>query len=59
MFSWEIDKLISDNHRIITREQFYSIVNKIDNPQIKDVLPLKAFKIVTEDGYDMNVIIDN
>lgn len=51
MYSWEIEKLIAQNNGIVTREQFYSIVNKVDNPQVKDVKCENMFTIETEDGY--------
>lgn len=59
MFSWEIENLINKNNKVITREQLLKIINKVDNPQIKDVKPTTAFEIVTEDGYVMNVMIAN
>ena len=54
MYSWEIEKLIAQNNGIITREQFYSIVNKVDNPQVKDVKSENVFTIETEDGYTIH-----
>lgn len=54
MYSWEIEKLIAQNNGIITREQFYSIVNKVDNPQVKDVKCENMFTIKTEDGYTIH-----
>ena len=54
MYSWEIEKLVTQNNGIITREQFYSIVNKVDNPQGKDVKCENMFTIKTEDGYTIH-----
>lgn len=54
MYSWEIEKLVSQNNGIITKEQFCSIVNKVDNPQIKDVKCENVFIIKTEDGYTIH-----
>ena len=53
MYSWEIEKLIVQNNGIITREQFYSIINKVDNPQVKDVKTENVFVIKTTDGYTL------
>ena len=53
MYSWEIEKLIAQNNGIITREQFYSIINKVDNPQVKDVKTENVFIIKTTDGYTL------
>lgn len=53
MYSWEIEKLIAQNNGIITREQFYSIINKVDNPQVKDVKTENVFVIKTTDGYTL------
>ena len=53
MYSWEIEKLIAQNNGIITKEQFYSIINKVDNPQVKDVKTENVFVIKTTDGYTL------
>ena len=53
MYSWEIEKLIAQNNGIITKEQFYSIINKVDNPQVKDVKTENVFIIKTTDGYTL------
>lgn len=60
MYTWEIEKFLAQHNRIITRDEFYKIVNKVDNPQIIDVEyqgDCSCFVIKTSDGGDMNVIV--
>lgn len=33
MYTWEIEKFLAERNRTVTREEFYKIVNQMDNPQ--------------------------
>lgn len=58
MYSWEIEKLLAEKNNIITRDDFYKIINKVDNPQIKDVKTEPMFKIETSDRYEFHVRVE-
>lgn len=56
MYTWEIENLLARKGRIVTREEFYKIVNQVDNPQITDVQYDKStdtYRILTSDNGDM------
>ena len=53
MYTWEIENFLRNNNRIVTREEFYKIVNQVDNPQITDVQYDKStdtYRILTSDN---------
>lgn len=37
MYTWELENYIKERGRILTREEYYKVVNRVDNPQIKNV----------------------
>lgn len=37
MYTWEIERFIKERGGILTRDEYYSVVNRVNNPQIKDV----------------------
>ena len=37
MYTWEIEKFLAERNRIVTRDEFYKVVNELDNPQIENV----------------------
>lgn len=37
MYTWELERYIKERGRILTRDEYYKVVNRVDNPQIKDV----------------------
>lgn len=56
MYTWEIENLLARKGRIVTREEFYKIVNQVDNPQITDVQYDKStdtYRILTSDNGDI------
>ena len=60
MYTWEIEKFLAQHNRIITRDEFCKIINKVDNPQVKDVEHVgecSCYLIKTNDGKDMEVIV--
>ena len=60
MYTWEIEKFLASKNRIVTRDEFYKIVNQVDNPQITDVEHVGecgCYVIKTKDGNDMEVIV--
>lgn len=59
MYSSEIEKLIVEKGGVITKEDFYKVVNKVDNPQIKNVKTESGFKIETLDGYEFHVRLND
>ena len=59
MYTWEIEKLLAEHNRIVTRDEFYKIINQVDNPQIKDVKHVgecSQYVIKTDEKY-MEVIV--
>lgn len=60
MYSWEIENLIAKNNGIVTRDEFYKIINLVDNPQITDVVfkDYSEYVIKTNDGKDIYVIVE-
>ena len=62
MYTWEIEKFLVEHNRTITIEEFYKIINKVDNPQIKDVTydsTYGRYNIETDDGKVMEVFVKN
>lgn len=60
MYTWEIEKFLAEHNRIITKDEFYKVVNKVDNPQVKDVEykgEYGLYTIKTEDGKGMDVMV--
>ena len=59
MYTWEIEKLLAEHNRIVTRDEFYKIINQVDNPQIKDVKHVGECSqyIIKADEKDMEVIV--
>lgn len=60
MYTWEIEKFLAEHNRIVTRDEFYKVVSKVDNPQVKDVVykgEYSLYTIKTEDGKDMDVMV--
>lgn len=63
MYSWELDNFVKERNNVVTRTEFFKLVNRVDNPQVKDVKPatsneyLGSFTIFTEDGYTLDVIV--
>ena len=59
MYTWEIEKFLTEHNRIVTRDEFYKIVNQVDNPQIKDVKHVGECSqyIIKTDEKDMEVIV--
>lgn len=58
MFSWEIENYLNDKNNILNEKEFIQLVDKINNPQIKDVkLSRNVFTVTTEDGYTFLVQI--
>lgn len=56
MYTWEIENFLRNNNRIVTREEFYKVVNQVDNPQIIDVrydANDDTYRILTSDNGDM------
>ena len=56
MYTWEIENFLRNNNRIVTREEFYKVVNQVDNPQITDVQYDKStdtYRILTSDNGDI------
>lgn len=56
MYTWEIENLLARKGRIVTREEFYKVVNQVDNPQIIDVrydANDDTYRILTSDNGDM------
>lgn len=56
MYTWEIENLLARKGRIVTREEFYKVVNQVDNPQIIDVrydANDNTYRILTSDNGDM------
>ena len=56
MYTWEIENLLARKGRIVTREEFYKVVNQVDNPQITDVQYDKStdtYRILTSDNGNM------
>lgn len=56
MYTWEIENLLARKGRIVTREEFYKVVNQVDNPQITDVQYDKStdtYRILTSDNGDI------
>ncbi|MDE7422427.1 MAG: hypothetical protein K2N51_01840 [Lachnospiraceae bacterium] len=57
MYTWEIEKFLAERNRIVTREEFYKLVNQVDNPQVIDVRYDKdsnTYNLKTSDNGDMN-----
>ena len=57
MYTWEIEKFLAERNRIVTREEFYKVVNQVDNPQVIDVKYNKdnnTYNLKTSDNGDMN-----
>ena len=62
MYTWEIEKFLVEHNRTITIEEFYKIINKVANPQIKDVTydsTYSRYNIETDDGKVMEVFVKN
>ena len=59
MYTWEIEKFLAEHNRIVTRDEFYKIINQVDNPQIKDVEYVGECSqyIIKTDEKDMEVIV--
>ena len=52
MYSWEIENFIRERNHKLNTSEFVKVVNKIDNPQIKDVYKENdKFTITTTDNY--------
>lgn len=61
MYTWEIEKFLAERNRIVTREEFYKIVNQVDNPQVIDVRYNKdsnTYNLKTSDNGDMNFCLE-
>ena len=63
-YSWELDNFIKGRNGVVTRNEFFKLVNRVDNPQIADVRPeanthnyLGNFVIYTEDNYILKVSV--
>lgn len=53
MYTWEIEKFLASRNRIVTRDEFYQVVNQVDNPQITNVRYNKemgSYELTTSDG---------
>lgn len=37
MFTWEIRNFVNQRNGVVNRDEFLSIINKVDNPQLVDV----------------------
>ena len=59
MYTWEIEKFLTEHNRIVTRDEFYKIINQVDNPQIKDVKHVGEYGqyVIKTDEKDMEVIV--
>lgn len=60
MYTWEIEKFLAERNRIVTRDEFYKVVNELDNPQIENVEyqgRCRHYVIKTKDGKDMDVLV--
>ena len=60
MYTWEIEKFLASRNRIVARDEFYQVVNQVDNPQVKDVKHIgecSQYVIKANDGKDMEVIV--
>ena len=52
MYSWELLNFIKERNNKLTTSEFVKVVNKVDNPQIKDVYKENnEFVITTTDNY--------
>lgn len=61
MYTWEIEKFLAERNRIVTREEFYKVVNQVDNPQVIDVKYNKdsnTYNLKTSDNGDMNFSLE-
>lgn len=60
MYTWEIEKFLAERNRIVTREEFYKIVNQVENPQVIDVKYNKdsnTYNLKTSDNGDMHFFL--
>ena len=59
MYTWEIEKFLVEHGRVITRDEFYKIINQVDNPQIKDVKHVGECSqyVIKTDEKEMEVIV--
>ena len=61
MYTWEIEKFLAERNRIVTREEFYKVVNQVDNPQVIDVKYNKnsnTYNLKTSDNGDMHFSLE-
>lgn len=61
MYTWEIEKFLAERNRIVTREEFYKIVNQVDNPQVVDVKYDKdsnTYNLKTSDNGNMHFSLE-
>lgn len=61
MYTWEIEKFLAERNRIVTREEFYKIVNQVDNPQVIDVKYNKdsnTYNLKTSDNGNMHFSLE-
>lgn len=61
MYTWEIEKFLKEHNGVVTKEEFYKVVNQIDNPQIEDVVyngEYRSYSIKTNEGKELIVLTE-
>ena len=54
MYSYEIKQFLADRNNVITKEDYYSLTNVHENPQIKSIKYNTfedKYELETDDGY--------